>query len=91
MNPELLLSMAKDSLAIKNSARDSRLTAIINGVIKELEEEQGLALSGDNPQHLLFVTDYVTWRHEHPGDDMPRHLKFRLHNLIISSGGDENV
>ena len=91
MDPELILTMVKDSLAIKTSARDSRLTAIINGVIKELEGEQGLTLLGDNPQHLLFVTDYVTWMHEHPGDDMPRHLKFRLHNLIISAGGDENV
>ena len=78
--------MAKDSLAIKNSARDNRLTAIINGVIKELEEEQGLTLSGDNPQHLLFVTDYVTWMHEHPGDDMPRHPQVQIAQLDNKSG-----
>jgi hypothetical protein len=83
------LSLVKDRLGLRSFVRDSYLTAIIDGVMKELEDEQGLMLDEENPSHLMFVVDLATWRYQNQDsvNDTPRHLKFRLHNLIIHVGG----
>jgi hypothetical protein len=88
MEVSTVLSLVKARHGISTTVRDTYLTAIINGVIKELEDEKGLSLDGDNPYHLIFVVDYVSWRYENKGAEgnMPRHLQFRLHNLIIHVG-----
>lgn len=85
MDITVILQLVKSKLGISASVRDSYISAIINGVVKELEDEQGLTLDGYNSYHLLFIVDYVTWRYESKDKDgdMPRHLQFRLHNLII--------
>lgn len=90
MNINLILPLVKERLGIKTSARDTYLTAIINGIYTELVDEKGLVLSGTNPYHLLFIVDYVSWRFENPGSEngMPRHLQFRMHNLIIHTGSE---
>lgn len=88
------LDLIKARLGITSTVRDAYLTAIINGVVKELEDEKGLVLDGANPYHLMFVVDYVTWRYQSVVEpahspagrvplSMPRHLQFRLHNLVI--------
>ena len=83
------LDLIKARLGITSTVRDAYLTAIINGVVKELEDEKGLVLDGANPYHLMFVVDFVTWRYQNRDtmETMPRHLQFRLHNLIIHAGG----
>ena len=83
------LDLIKARLGITSSVRDTYLTAIVNGVVKELEDEKGLVLDGANPYHLMFVVDYATWRYQNRDtmEAMPRHLQFRLHNLIIHAGG----
>jgi hypothetical protein len=85
MNTETILGLVKAGLGISTTVRDTYLQAIINGVIKELEDEQGLTLDGSNSYHLLFIVDYATWRYESKDKDgaMPRHLQFRFHNLVI--------
>lgn len=85
MNVETILALVKDRIGIRTTVRDTYLTAIINAVINELTDEQGLALDGANPHHLLFAVDYTTWRYQSRDSEgaMPRHLQFRLHNLII--------
>ena len=89
MDITLILGLVKAKLGISTTVRDTYLQAIINGVVKELEDEQGLVLDGTNSYHLLFVVDYATWRYESKDKDgvMPRHLQFRLHNLVIHVGG----
>ncbi|GEQ22282.1 hypothetical protein CBU02nite_27880 [Clostridium butyricum] len=89
MNTDTILGLVKAKLGISTTVRDTYLQAIINGVVKELEDEQGLVLDGANSYHLLFIVDYATWRYESKDKDggMPRHLQFRLHNLIIHVGG----
>lgn len=93
------LDLIKARLGITSSVRDTYLTAIVNGVVRELEDEKGLVLDGANPYHLMFVVDYATWRYQSVAEPshipgrvplaMPRHLQFRLHNLMIhSAGGD---
>ena len=89
MDINIILGLVKAKLGISTTVRDTYLQAIINGVITELEDEQGLVLDGTNSYHLLFVVDYATWRYESKDKEgaMPRHLQFRLHNLVIHVGG----
>lgn len=97
MDTSTVLDLVKARLGISSTVRDTYLTAIIEGVITELEDAQGLVLDDANPYHLMFVVDYSTWRYEsvrEPGNapagrvllSMPRHLQFRLHNLIVQAG-----
>ena len=85
MDTALFLSLVKARLGLTSTARDTYLTAIINSVITELEDEKGLTLDSANANQLMFVVDYATWRHLNRDSDkgMPRHLQFRLHNLIL--------
>ena len=89
MNAETILVLVKAKLGISTTVRDTYLKAIIDGVVKELEDEQGLTLDSSNPYHLLFIVDYVEWRYSSKDKEggIPRHLQFRLHNLIIHVGG----
>ena len=87
MDVTIVLQLVKEVLGIKSTIRDGYITAIIEGVIKELEDEKGLTLNCDNAYHLLFVVDYVAWSYKNKdGIGMPRHLQFRLHNLILHVG-----
>ncbi|CAM3744016.1 hypothetical protein COLU111180_06250 [Cohnella lubricantis] len=89
MDTTTIVSLVKASLGFTSSVRDTYLTTIAEGVVRELQEEKGLALDGTNPYHLQFVVDYAAWRYksrDEPGG-MPRHLQYRLHNLMVHSGG----
>ena len=90
MDTATILGLVKARLGISSTVRDTYLTAIVDGVKKELEEEKGLVLDGANPYHLMFVVDYVTWRYQSRDSNagMPRHLQYRLHNLFIHARGD---
>ena len=89
MDASTMVALVKERLGIKTAVRDTYLTAIVDGVVKELEEEKGLVLDGANPYHLMFVVDYATWRYQNRDspEGMPRHLQYRLHNLMIHAGG----
>lgn len=89
MDTEVTLALVKERLGIKTTVRDNYLAAIVEGVVKELEDEKGLALDGANPHHLMFVVDYAAWRYQSRDSNtgMPRHLQFRLHSLFIHAGG----
>ncbi len=100
MNTETVLQLVKARLGITTNARDSYIGAIIQGVITELEDVQGLVLDDANPYHLMFVVDYATWRYQSVREpenapsgrvplSMPRHLQFRLHNLMVQVGGQD--
>ena len=93
MDTSTVLDLVKARLGISGNVRDTYLTAIVNGVISELGKVQGLVLDGDNPHHLMFVVDFSTWRYQNRDtpEGMPRHLQFRLHNLVISGGGASDI
>lgn len=88
MDDALILSLIKERLGIRSVVRDTYLSAIVSGIVSELENEQGVTLDSANPAHLMFCVDYATWRYQSRDEvgAMPRHLQFRLHNLIISAG-----
>ena len=89
MEVSTVLSLVKARLGISTIVRDTYLTAIIEGIIMELETEKGLVLDGANSYHLMFVVDYATWRYQSRDSvkGIPRHLQFRLHNLLVRSAG----
>ena len=89
MDASTVLDLVKARLGITTAVRDTYLTAIIAGVIDELEKEKGIQLDSGNAHHLMFVVDYATWRYQSRDESgaMPRHLQFRLHNLMIHAGG----
>ena len=100
MDTSTILELLKARLGISTTVRDAYLTAIIGGVIKELEDEKGIALDEENPYHLMFVVDYSTWRYQSVNTTqttstssplaMPRHLQFRLHNLMIHANKESD-
>jgi hypothetical protein len=88
MDATLILQLTKEILGFKTNVRDTYIKAIVDGVIKELEDEQGVVLDATNPSHLIFCADLSAWRYESKNskEGMPRHLQFRLHNLVIHNG-----
>lgn len=89
MDVNVVVPLVKARLGISTTVRDTYLTAIVDGLLKELADEQNLLLDDGNPYHLMFVVDFATWRYQNRDvpDSMPRHLQFRLHNLMIHAGG----
>ncbi len=90
MDISTVLELVKARLGIKSNVRDTYISSIITGLIKELKESQGLELDVANAHHLMFIVDYTAWRYSNRDEPngMPRHLQWRLHNLII--GGAKN-
>lgn len=85
MDTSTVLELVKARLGISTNVRDTYLLAIVDGVIKELEDEKSIILDSTNPYHLMFVVDYSTWRYQNRDSEgaMPRYLQYRLHNLIV--------
>lgn len=83
---ETVLELVKARIGISSKVRDVYLTKIIEGIVDELEKVQGLSIDVDSPHLLMFIVDFATWRYQNRDthDGMPRHLQFRLHNLMVS-------
>jgi len=86
---QVAVSLVKEGLGIRTNVRDSYLATLVQGVVKELEDEKGLRVDSSNLYHLLFIRDYAVWRYQSVGRDgaMPTHLKQRLYNFMIHVGG----
>lgn len=89
MDETVILQLIKDRVGLRSAVRDSYITAIIKGVISEMKNEKGLAFDDADPSHLMFIVDFCTWRYQNrdSAGSMPRHLQFRLHNMVIRIGG----
>ena len=89
MDTQTILELVKARIGLTSTVRDSYLEKIIESVLDELEDEKGIILDSSSAHHLMFVVDYATWRYQNRDtvQGMPRHLQFRLHNLMVHSGG----
>ncbi len=87
------LELTKARIGLSTTVRDLYLEKIIESIITELSESHGLSLKSDNSYHLMFVVDFADWRYSNRDSEkgMPRHLQFRLHNMIIKNLGNDNV
>lgn len=93
MYPELVLPIVKGRLGISTEARDGYLTSIIQGVVDELNYQLGIKLNEARFDHVMFVADYAEYRYsnrdtprnQNGRGEMPRHLQWRLHNLVVDN------
>nr|WP_117276512.1 MULTISPECIES: hypothetical protein [Streptococcus anginosus group] len=84
MKEEVILELLKLQLGISTSIRDKILKSKIKSVISELNNVQGLNLNPERSDHVDFVVDYAAYRYKSgEAGNMPRHLQWRLHNLIM--------
>lgn len=99
MDETQILLLVKERLGIRTAVRDSYLTAIVQSVLKELQDQNGLTLDPTNSYHLMFCVDFATWRYQSAANNetsftgspvsMPRHLQYRLHNLLLHVGSKQ--
>jgi len=89
MDTATILELVKARLGISSIVRDTYLISIVESVISELEDEKGITLKSDSMNHTMFIVDYATWRYQSRDSEkgMPRHLQFRLHNIMLHNGG----
>lgn len=83
--------IVKSRIGISSTVRDAYLEKIIEGVVDELNDINGLNLDiNTNTYHVMFVADFSAWRYQNRDtmEGMPRHLQFRLHNLMVKGNGD---
>ena len=84
MKEEVILELLKLQLGISTSIRDKILKSKSKSVISELNNVQGLNLNPERSDHVDFVVDYAAYRYKSgEAGNMPRHLQWRLHNLIM--------
>lgn len=81
----MILKLVKARLGIQSNIRDEYLTKIIEAIEYEIKNTHGIAIDVAIPSHLMFIVDYVCYRYENNGEgfNIPRHLQWRLHNLIV--------
>ena len=86
MTIEQIIELLKLKLGIMSDVQDARLAHLVQAVIDELVDEKGIRLDMDEPRHVSFITDYAEYRYKNVGEEMPRYLLHRLHNLFIKDG-----
>lgn len=87
MELNTVVDLTKERLGIRSIARDPYISDLVQSVLDELDKQQELELDPTDMSHAMFCADYAAWRYQSRDKEgsMPRHLKFRLHNLILST------
>lgn len=84
-----ILEILKAKRGIKSTVRDAVFEPIIKSIIYELEHTQGVTIDVENQSLLLFIADYADYRYDNRDSPaMPRHLQWRMHNLLLSGDKD---
>lgn len=87
MTKQEVLELLKADIGITTDRQDERLTAMVDGIEKELKERQGIALDYETRiDHAMFLVDYARYRYTNQRDPMPEHLRWRLRNLYVGEG-----
>ena len=84
------VEQTKQALGIRSNARDKRIETIVESVVAEIKSIHGIELDLSDLSNLMFVVDYSAYRYGSNMDGngvMPRHLQWRLHNLLIKEMG----
>lgn len=87
MTKQEVLELLKADIGITTDRQDERLTAMVDGIEKELKERQGITLDIEKRiDHGMFLVDYAKYRYTNQRDPMPEHLRWRLRNLYLGEG-----
>lgn len=91
-----IVAVTKSKLGITHSVRDTLLTHIAKGVVDELKHDHSITVTLDSSRLFMFAVDLSTWRYQSVDDaqtvftqptlPMPRHLQYRLHQIVTMSG-----
>lgn len=82
-----ILAILKADIGITTDKQDERIGRLIDALIIELDERQGVSLDiATRVDHAMFLVDYARYRYTNQRDPMPEHLRWRLRNLYLGEG-----
>ena len=79
------VTLVKQREGILNSIQDKYISAIVNGVISELERDYHIKADLSKMDIFMFVVDLSAYRYSNRDslEGLPKNLEFRLRNLYI--------
>lgn len=82
--------LVKQREGILNSIQDKYITAIVNGVIEELERVHHIKADMNRMDIFMFVVDLSAYRYSNRDslEGLPKNLEFRLKNLYLQKVHD---
>lgn len=94
MEQAQILALLKAKLGIRGTFRDEYLNHLILSVQDEIKKQKKIKLDTNRYDHMDFLIDYSAFRYDNRDNNilMPKHLQYRLHNLILENlRSDVNV
>lgn len=84
------VELVKQREGILNSIQDKYITAIVNGVIEELERVHHIKADMNKMEIFMFVVDLSAYRYSNRDslEGLPKNLEFRLKNLYLQKVND---
>ena len=84
------VTLVKQREGILNSIQDKYISAIVNGVISELERDHHIKADLSKMDVLMFVVDLSAYRYSNRDslEGLPKNLEFRLRNLYMQECND---
>lgn len=84
------VELVKQREGILNSIQDKYISAIVNGVIEELERDHHIRADLSRMDIFMFVVDLSAYRYSNRDslEGLPKNLEFRLKNLYIQECND---
>ena len=84
------VELVKQREGILNSIQDKYITAIVNGVIEELERVHHIKADMNRMDIFMFVVDLSAYRYSNRDslEGLPKNLEFRLKNLYLQRVND---
>ena len=84
------VTLVKQREGILNSIQDKYITAIVNGVISELERNHHIRADLSKMDIFMFVVDLSAYRYSNRDslEGLPKNLEFRLRNLYMQECND---
>lgn len=87
MEQTQILALLKSKLGISGTFRDEYLNHLILSVQDEIKKQKKIKLDTNRYDHMDFLIDYSAFRYDNRDNNilMPKHLQYRLHNLLIEN------
>lgn len=84
------VELVKQREGILNSIQDKYISAIVNGVIEELERDHHIRADLSRMDIFMFVVDLSAYRYSNRDslEGLPKNLEFRLKNIYIQECND---
>lgn len=92
MSNAIELQLLKLKLGISTDVRDAFLKSLLSAVKSEIKNVLGIVLDDKRDDHIHFIVDYAYYRYvNRDSASIPRHLQWRMHNLVLEGRGTDSV